>query len=80
MSAEADADWIEPDTPERDPAEENSGSYLTFGASHMEHWAPEWKCVLLHMTPLYIVIMHESTSIWGDHMAYNWCSIENLQN
>jgi len=46
----------------------------------MEHWEPEWEHVPLDITPLEVVIMQESLSIWGDCMAPNWCSISNLQN
>jgi len=78
--AQANAHRIQPDVPEQDVPEENSWNSLTLGAGRMEHYEAGWKHVTLHLTSLYEVIMREYSSISGDHMAWNWYSIENLQS
>jgi len=68
--AKANAPRVEPDTPGTDTPEKNLQHSKTYGAGQMEHWETERKHVPLHMTPLNVVIMSESSHIWGDRMAY----------
>lgn len=67
--AKTNAHWLDPDTPKPDAPEINSRHWLTLTAGQMGHWAAEWKCVPLYMTPLNIVIMGECWIIWGDCMT-----------
>lgn len=62
--AKANEHRIEPDVPE-----DISRHSPTHGDGQLEHWQPESKHVLLHMTPLNVVYMSENWSIWSDRVA-----------
>lgn len=74
-----ESDASEPDAPEVETCESaapnlgtpkvNSWYYVTPGAGYIKQWEPEWNHVLWYFSALNIVIMYESSSIWGDHMV-----------